>query len=283
MTGKIIDSNAPVALALILPIALVLVVLYTAWPFLLLVIALIIGWKIWENYQWRKLSQKVNPFFNRLVKEHQGCLTLTDLATEPDLDLSPRVAKQYLEKKAEEYGAQRQQIENKGTVYYFLTASALGSMFEDSEPVTEPEIEELTPQKSQNSIANLEASQSQPLVSEIAQLVDLEPDQNTVGTEELEKSVRQSGDNVATLQNSDLQQQEPIASESTSESSENSDLINHESLIQAELAKRLALNSSTVGRRKSDPDFPEWSKSKDPESIAWKYVPETKVFVPADM
>jgi len=283
MTGKIIDSNAPVALALILPIALVLVVLYTAWPFLLLVIALIIGWKIWENYQWRKLSQKVNPFFNRLVKEHQGCLTLTDLATEPDLDLSPRVAKQYLEKKAEEYGAQRQQIENKGTVYYFLTASALGSMFEDSEPVTEPEIEELTPQKSQNSIANLEASQSQPLVSEIAQLVDLEPDPNTVGTEELEKSVRQSGDNVATLQNSDLQQQEPIASESTSESSENSDLINHESLIQAELAKRLALNSSTVGRRKSDPDFPEWSKSKDPESIAWKYVPETKVFVPADM
>ncbi len=289
MTGKIIDSNAPVALALILPIALVLVVLYTAWPFLLLVIALIIGWKIWENYQWRKLSQKVNPFFNRLVKEHQGCLTLTDLATEPDLDLNPRVAKQYLEKKAEEYGAQRQQIENKGTVYYFLTASALGSMFEDSEPVTEPEIEELTPQKSQNSIPNLEASQSQPLVSEIAQLVDLEPDPNTAGTEELEKSVRQSADNVATLQNSDLQPQEPIASESTSESSdlqsitEDSDLINHQSLIQAELAKRLALNSSTVGRRKSDPDFPEWSKSKDPESIAWKYVPETKVFVPADM
>jgi hypothetical protein len=53
-------------------------------------------------------------------------------------------------------------------------------------------------------------------------------------------------------------------------------------LIQAELAKRLDLNSSTVGRRKSDPDFPEWSQSKDPEGKAWAYVPETKLFIPVE-
>ncbi|MEL7523868.1 MAG: hypothetical protein AAGJ80_19980, partial [Cyanobacteria bacterium J06553_1] len=52
-----------------------------------------------------------------------------------------------------------------------------------------------------------------------------------------------------------------------------------QSLIQAELAKRLDLNSSTVGRRKSDPDFPLWSMSKDPEGIAWKYDPDTKLYV----
>lgn len=289
MTGKIIDSSAPVALALILPIALVLVVLYTAWPFILLVIALIIGWKIWENYQWQKLSQKVNPFFNKLVRENQGCLTFTDLATEPDLDLSPRVAKQYLEKKAEEYGAQRQQIENKGTVYYFLTASALGSMFEDSEPPTNSDSEELTPQISKSSIADLEPSATQPLASEIAQLVDLETDRNVIGSGESEKLSHQSPDNLATSEEPDSEQKGSIASQYSSESSqpestsEHSEQISDRSLIQAELAKRLALNSSTVGRRKSDPDFPEWSKSKDPESIAWKYVPETKVFVPADI
>jgi hypothetical protein len=37
-----------------------------------------------------------------------------------------------------------------------------------------------------------------------------------------------------------------------------------------------------VGRRKSGPDFPEWSQSKDPEGIAWKYVSETQMFVPVD-
>ncbi len=242
MTGKIIDSGAPVALALILPIALILVVLYTAWPFILLVIALIIGWKIWENYQWQKLSQKVNPFFNQLLRENQGCLTHTDLSLKADL--SAAVAQQYLEKKAEEYGAKCQQIKNKGSVYYFLTASALGSMFDDSEPLTNSEIEE----------SRRSQPKSKSYVGEISQLVDLEPGQ---------------------IANQESSQQEYT--------SENSESINNRSLIQAELAKRLALNSSTVGRRKSDPDFSEWSKSKDPESIAWKYVSKTKVFVPVDM
>jgi hypothetical protein len=53
-------------------------------------------------------------------------------------------------------------------------------------------------------------------------------------------------------------------------------------LIQAELAKRLDVHSSTVGKRKSDDDFPEWSQSRDPEGIAWEYNPDTKEFVPLD-
>ena len=293
MTGKIIDSGAPVALALIVPIALVLVVLYTAWPFILLVIALMIGWKIWENYQWQKLSQKVNPFFNQLVKENQGCLTQTDLSIKANL--SPAVAKQFLEKKSEEYGAQRQHFNNKGTVYYFLTASAIGSMFEDSETLTNSESEELKLQTSKSSKFDLE--ESQPLASEIAQLVNLESDPNFTKEQESQQFSHQSVDNLAASEKLDPEQKESIASQyssvsdldSSSESSEpessseNFARITHQSLIQAELAKRLALNSSTVGRRKSDPDFPEWSKSKDPESIAWKYVPNTKMFVPVDI
>jgi hypothetical protein len=52
------------------------------------------------------------------------------------------------------------------------------------------------------------------------------------------------------------------------------------SLIQLELARRLDVHSSTVGKRKSDPDFSEWSKSKDPEGIAWKYSRKSKMFNP---
>ena len=54
------------------------------------------------------------------------------------------------------------------------------------------------------------------------------------------------------------------------------------SLIQAELAKRLDVHSSTVGKRKSDTDFSEWSQSRDPDGIAWKYSPETREFLPVD-
>ena len=54
------------------------------------------------------------------------------------------------------------------------------------------------------------------------------------------------------------------------------------SLIQVDLAKRLDTTPSTVGRRKTDPSFPEWSQSKDPEGIAWKYLRKSRVFVPVD-
>jgi hypothetical protein len=55
-----------------------------------------------------------------------------------------------------------------------------------------------------------------------------------------------------------------------------------QSLIQAELAKRLDVHSSTVGKRKSDPDFAEWSQSRDPEGIAWEYSSDTKEFFPVE-
>jgi hypothetical protein len=54
------------------------------------------------------------------------------------------------------------------------------------------------------------------------------------------------------------------------------------SLIQSELAKRLNVYSSTVYKRRDDPDFPEWSRSRDPDGVAWKYSRKTKEFFPAD-
>lgn len=48
-------------------------------------------------------------------------------------------------------------------------------------------------------------------------------------------------------------------------------------LNQADLAKRLNSNPSTLGRhqKKGDEHFSQWSKAKDPEKLAWKYS-ETK-------
>jgi hypothetical protein len=55
-----------------------------------------------------------------------------------------------------------------------------------------------------------------------------------------------------------------------------------QSLIQIELAKRLDVHSSTVYKRRSDSDFSEWTRSRDPEGIAWAYSPEIKEFYPLE-
>ena len=165
MTGKVLDSGASGALVLILPMALVIVILLKAWPVILLLSVLSIGVRIWQNYQWNQWSQQVDPFFHQLIKANQGCLTPIDLSLKANL--TGRGAKQFLDKKAEEYGAQRKE-EDKGTVYYFLTASALGSIFDDSEP---SELDEALPDQLA-SASSIDVPQSS--ASNIAQLVELE-------------------------------------------------------------------------------------------------------------
>ncbi len=54
------------------------------------------------------------------------------------------------------------------------------------------------------------------------------------------------------------------------------------SLIQSELAKRLNVYSSTVYKRRDDPEFPEWSRNRDPDGIAWTYSREIKEFFPLE-
>jgi hypothetical protein len=54
------------------------------------------------------------------------------------------------------------------------------------------------------------------------------------------------------------------------------------SLIQSELAKRLIVYSSTVYKRRNDPDFPEWTRSRDPDGIAWNFSEKTKEFFPVE-
>jgi hypothetical protein len=45
------------------------------------------------------------------------------------------------------------------------------------------------------------------------------------------------------------------------------------------MVERLGVNSSTLGSAKKKPDFSSWSKRKDPDAIAWQWLPESKRFV----
>ncbi|NEQ55322.1 MAG: hypothetical protein F6K11_35265 [Leptolyngbya sp. SIO3F4] len=52
------------------------------------------------------------------------------------------------------------------------------------------------------------------------------------------------------------------------------------SLTQAELARRLSLSSSSVGRKKFSPDFAQWSQARDPQGWVWSYDVTQKRFHP---
>lgn len=229
MTEKVIDSSAGGCLILILPIALLIIFLFATWPVLLALLILGAIWNIWQRYQWQKWSQQINPIFHQLIQQNRGSITALDLAVKANF--SAETAKQYLDAKAEEFGAQRQDREDRGTVYYFITASTLGSIFDDSEPSSSLHQEDLD-------------ETSQPAL----------PPLGLAATHALEQI----------------------------------ELLNHQqsapqSLIQSELAKRLDVHSSTVYKRRDDPDFAEWSRSRDPQGVAWQYSPDTKHFSPLEV
>lgn len=254
MTGKVIDSGATGFLVLIIPIALIAVVVATAWPILLALLFTIIVWQIVQQWQWQRFVGKVNPAFNQLIRENNGCVTPVDLAMKANIEGNK--ANKFLEYKATEFSAKSREVANQGKVYYFLTASAVEGFFE--QPETLETLEE----------TEVEEPETSPPESAIA-----ESSLATAVTEEMETSPTTSPENHQTATHTE------VPTTSHQPETEETDAV---SLIQAELARRLMVHSSTVGKRKLDPDFSEWSRQRDPEKIPWQYSDDTKLFYPLD-
>jgi len=262
MKEKSLERGVDGFLILLLPIAFAIVIFFTIWPLLLGLAIFSIGYKVWQYYQWQKWSRQVNPIFLQVIQANQGRIAPLDLALKANL--SAATAKYYLDGKAAEFGAQRQEYKDLGTVYYFITSSTLGSMLDKSEPP-----KELEPAKAK--AQNFQQSAS-PAV-EKAELLPLEtvaafsPNANALASNTPESTISiplsHSDDSaVATEQSASHNQTQPLP----------------QTLIQSELAKRLNVYSSTVYKRRDDPDFPEWTRSRDPEGISWGFSAETKEF-----
>lgn len=53
-------------------------------------------------------------------------------------------------------------------------------------------------------------------------------------------------------------------------------------LTGTQLADRLNIHSSILSRRRSKPDFSEWSQKLDPNRVAWKYIGFSRRFYPTE-
>ncbi|MBF2058585.1 MAG: hypothetical protein IGQ45_15565 [Cyanobacterium sp. T60_A2020_053] len=256
MTGKVIDSGANGLLLVLLPLALVIMVVFVAWPLILGIFVLSLGWKLWQTYQWQQLCAKIDPLFNQLIPANQGKLTVLDISLKTGLDAN--TAKWYLDRKTNQYGAVKRLYQDKGIVYYFLTASALGSIFDDSDSNSdiEPAPVTATPLPSSTTAltaTNSEASPSNHQTDSPQESESVENNTETITAPAPEQIVSELGEEISTAELT---------------------------LNQSELAKRLEVSPSTVAKRKSEDDFPVWSQSRDPDGIPWLYDEEEKIFHP---
>jgi len=239
MSEKLIEDNGKAFLVLLLPISFLIIFLVTTWKILLAIIVLIIGFNLWQQYQWQQWCQKVNPIFHQLIRENQGRLTPMDLAIKGNFPGT--TAKRYLDSKATEFGASILNSEDAGQSYYFITASILGNILDSSEPV--------------------KGLPAQPVSKTARSLLSPPPPKPQEEEPETESLPQETHQQVKRS----LEKQLVFGS-----------------LIQSELAKRLNVYSSTVYKRRNDPDFPEWSRSRDPDGIAWTFSEKAKEFFPLE-
>jgi len=263
MAGKVIDDSASGVLILIIPFALAIVLLFTAWPLLLVLVLLGGALNVWQRYQWLKWSLQLNPIFHQLIQANQGCLTALDLAMKANI--SGTAAKRFLDAKAKEFGIRAIEYEDKGKVYYFTTGSTLNSLLDGSE--TPKEI----------AMAPSTTSEQMPVAAP-GETVAREPEPLTAEADTpTEAQTEAPPPEQQPTEFHDEEEPEPLVAEKSPKK-----LMAFGSLIQIELANRLGVHSSTVYKRRYDSDFPEWSKSRDPEGIAWEYSEDTKEFYPVE-
>ncbi len=249
MSEQTMENHGRAFLVLLLPISFLIIFLVSTWRILVILALLVIGFQLFSWYQWEHWRQQVDPIFNQLVKENQGKITPIDLAIKGNF--SGTKAKKYLDSKATEFSASIMNSQEGGQSYYFITASVLGDIFNSSEPVKE--IPEQPLPKTARLLLAKPPSTEQELETEFP------PEEPQRTLEKLE---------------TEFPPEEP---QRTLEKQ-----LVFGSLIQSELAKRLNVYSSTVYKRRNDPDFSEWTRNRDPDGIAWTYSHKAKEFFPLE-
>ena len=123
--------NATGFLLILLPAALAMSALFIAWPFILGLTVLVAGGNIWQNYEWSKTTRSIDPSFQQLLVQNRGEITPIDLSLKANIP--GKTATRYLVTKADEFGTGSRQHPDRGQVFYFISVSTLGNIFDDSE------------------------------------------------------------------------------------------------------------------------------------------------------
>jgi hypothetical protein len=265
-------------LLILLPAALLMSLLFVAWPFILGVTVLMIGGNVWQNYEWSKTAGSIDPVFKQLIVQNRGEITPIDLSLQANI--SSKVASRYLVTKADEFGTGSRQHPERGQVYYFVSVSTLGSILDDSERDV-PAIESATTPAVTLPVAatqSVRVKVSQPQTTEVSPTPITTPEPiSQPETPVVQPPISESSNLIAV-------NPEPVKVDDTHSGSSTSPMEDRPlvTILQSELAKRLDVHSSTVYKRRSEPNFTDWTRNRDPEGLAWGYAEATKEYYRID-
>ncbi|WP_309744948.1 hypothetical protein [Chamaesiphon sp. OTE_20_metabat_361] len=312
--------SATGCLLLLIPAALTISALFVAWPIILGVTLAIAGGNIWQSYEWTKTARSIDPVFQQLIVQNRGEISALDLSLQANV--SGKVSDRYLVAKASEFGTGRRQHPDRGQVYYFVSVSTLGQIFDDSEreppalmpattpvatfpqtvaPEAVPELAyseyrvahtansamsfapEATLSAAPATVTDLEqaipaidvsASESTPSIEQMpvpsAESTELADLPSVLSSDSPELAHKTSGETSLSME---IESAPFVAVEQTVTSQQPQVLI-----IQSELAKRLDVHSSTIYKRRSEPNFTDWTRNRDPEGLAWGYSEANKEY-----
>ncbi|MCT7950355.1 hypothetical protein NG798_11190 [Ancylothrix sp. C2] len=288
------NGNAEGYLPLIIPIAFGLVVILAAGRiFLPVAVAAGLGFgfrRYWQNKQ--KKLEELNSTFYQLIQENNGWVTALDLAMKSNVPGTE--VQQYLDERAREFAAHYEITEQGGMIYYFETAlSPNGSkpptiVDTNYEPVvsfSEPIVSEVpkNPQPSSPPPVEKKPTESPPIdvpVSAVkktessAPVSDLNNNLKPASRKEVQLPPIQSKTEPLNLNNGKSE----VSFNVPNSGSKKTSSVVPSSLTQSELAYRLGVHATTVSKWKMRPDFSEWSGSKDPAGVVWKYDVKSKRF-----
>ena len=306
MPDRAINTKSATGFMLVLiPAALIMSALFVAWPVILGAIVAIAGGNIWQSYEWAKTARSIDPVFQQLIIQNRGEISALDLSL--SANIPGKVSDRYLVAKASEFGTGRRQHPDRGQVYYFVSIGTLGQIFDDSEveiPAIMPAMTPVVAFQQQSAIpeaipASILEDEDRSSVQMPPAVMSFEPEAPpaiAASAPKIEPSVIMLSNDSDRLEPSrlspdtDIGNQPPAVTIAPSEVEPSPPPIDGVAsptnplvlIIQSELAKRLDVHSSTIYKRRSEPNFTDWTRNRDPEGIAWGYAEETKEYYRVD-
>jgi hypothetical protein len=321
-------KSATGCLLVLIPAALTMSALFVAWPVILGVTFLIAGGNIWQSYEWSKTARSIDPIFQQSIVQYRGEITPLDLAVKAKIP--GHVANRYLAAKATEFGTSSRQHPDRGQVYYFISISTLGSIFDDSEaevpelmPAANPVVAfqypsvpvelatpgnvaaEYLPSVAATAVSPISSDASPqlftpaapavtrdpiaspPIVAESTPVVESIPvaevtlpissdaaPEITPEPMSLQQAIAESEPPIA-----DVRELEHVAIAPEPTLPADTPVI---TILQSDLAKRLDVHASTVYKRRSEPNFTDWTRNRDPDGMGWGYAADSKEYYRVD-
>jgi hypothetical protein len=286
MPEQVIDrKSAPYFLLFLVPSALALSTVFVAWRQILALTALFVGVSIFQLKKWQEKAKSIDPIFQKSIVQSRGEITAMDLSIAANI--SGKDAAKYLAEKAQEFGTRSRQYADRGQVYYFISVSTLGNIFDDSEEEAEAVDVVSTIAASQPPIALFESPPEPAIAMELAPILETMPEsvEPAIAMElaPIVDTIPDSVSSPATPVTQSLDLREVL--EDIPPQNPTADLPTDRPIVkilQSELAKRLDVHSSTIYKRRSEPDFTDWTRNRDPEGLAWAYAQASKEYYRVD-